>query len=69
MKAYFLNTDNTSGQSISEDELKAIGVLYFHLDPIAYNEQGKLDQICKDRGYTYRDFVRNSHYGMLTLKG
>jgi hypothetical protein len=57
MKAYILNNDNTSGESVTEDYLKKVGVLYWHFDPVSFSEEGRLDQICKERGYTYRDFV------------
>lgn len=47
-------------QTVSMDKLAKLGVYYQKLDPRKYEKDSKLDAICKERGYTYRDFVDSS---------
>ncbi|XP_064653144.1 acireductone dioxygenase-like [Lineus longissimus] len=44
-------------QPVSYDGLKKIGVLYWKLNPKTFKEDGTLDKIRKDRGYTYEDCI------------
>jgi hypothetical protein len=61
--AYYLEKENENsateakkGKSVNMETLKELGVLYWKLDPKNYEE--KLSKICKERNYTYKDFVR-----------
>jgi len=54
MKAFYLNSPQ---EEISLADLKQLGVFYWLLDANKYEEEGKLLQICQERGITYRDFV------------
>ncbi|XP_077990385.1 acireductone dioxygenase-like [Glandiceps talaboti] len=39
------------------DYLKGQGVLYWKLDADNFEKEGKLGEICKERGYTYEDVI------------
>eukprot|EP01091_Cochliopodium_minus_P002162 TRINITY_DN12050_c0_g1_i1.p1 TRINITY_DN12050_c0_g1~~TRINITY_DN12050_c0_g1_i1.p1 ORF type:complete len:166 (+),score=43.28 TRINITY_DN12050_c0_g1_i1:15-512(+) len=52
-RAYFIETN----EPISFDYLEKIGVKYWKLDADNYESEGKLKQICEERGYTYKDQV------------
>lgn len=46
-------------EKVTLDELASLGVFYQKLDHTKYENQenAELEQLCKERGYTYRDFV------------
>lgn len=54
IKAYYFDDPE---KVVSVEELNKIGVLTWKLDSDNYEQEGKLDQICNERGYNYRDFV------------
>ena len=54
IKAYYFDVPE---KVVSVEELNKIGVLTWKLDSDNYEQEGKLDQICNERGYNYRDFV------------
>src|SRR4051812_30083196 len=54
LNAYYIDEPT---KKVSVPELDALGVLSWKLDADNYEAEGKLDQICKERGYTYKDFV------------
>ncbi|PRP78406.1 hypothetical protein PROFUN_13710 [Planoprotostelium fungivorum] len=53
MKAQFMQ----SGENVSKEQLEKLGVDSWILDADRWEEEGKLDQICKQRGYNYKDEV------------
>eukprot|EP01117_Protostelium_nocturnum_P016310 TRINITY_DN6428_c0_g1_i1.p1 TRINITY_DN6428_c0_g1~~TRINITY_DN6428_c0_g1_i1.p1 ORF type:complete len:180 (-),score=59.33 TRINITY_DN6428_c0_g1_i1:167-679(-) len=53
MKAEFMKTKEPANL----EQLKKLGLEYWHLDADKWEEEGKLDAICKERGYNYKDFV------------
>jgi len=65
MKAFYL--DNPM-EIVSLEDLHELGLLFFCLDPINYKKEGKLDEICKQRGYTYADFVNSQKIPNLSEK-
>jgi len=54
--AYYLDDPKVE---VSQNHLTDLGVIHWHLDANNYEKEGKLDQICKERGYNYRDFVNS----------
>eukprot|EP01097_Dermamoeba_algensis_P000705 TRINITY_DN1249_c0_g1_i2.p1 TRINITY_DN1249_c0_g1~~TRINITY_DN1249_c0_g1_i2.p1 ORF type:complete len:184 (-),score=62.45 TRINITY_DN1249_c0_g1_i2:166-687(-) len=44
-------------EKVSGEELASLGVLHWKLDADNFEQEGKLGEICKERGYTYKDFV------------
>eukprot|EP00741_Cyanophora_paradoxa_P020462 tig00021257_g19752.t1 len=61
--AWFFVDDGTSqfeehrGAEVTLEDLRARGVLYWQLDADRYEEEGKLEGICKERNYKNRDQV------------
>lgn len=47
-------------EPVSLQVLANLGVLYCKMDPSIYEKDDKLEAICKERGYTYRDYVDSS---------
>jgi len=54
-KAYYIGSDPLT--LVSQSQLDDLGVCSWQLDADNYEKEGKLDQICKERGYNYRDYV------------
>jgi 1,2-dihydroxy-3-keto-5-methylthiopentene dioxygenase len=52
--AYYM--DDTE-KRVSLEVLESLGVQYWNLDPSKYENDPKLDAICKEQGYSYRDYV------------
>jgi len=44
-------------QDVSLDYVSSLGVLYWRIDPVNYEKEGKLSAIRKERGYTYHDII------------
>jgi len=57
VKAYYLEN---ATEAVTLEHLHSLGVMYWQLDPANYEKDGKLDKICHDRGYTYKDFVNSN---------
>ncbi len=53
LKAYYI--DNSEEAPI--ELLNELGVLHYPLDADNYDKEGKLDKICAERGYNYKDTV------------
>jgi len=54
VKAWLVESPSTE---YTLEQLKDLGVLYWKLDADKYEEEGTLGNICKERGYTYKDIV------------
>jgi len=61
---------NQPGQQVSLSEVTQLGVFYAKLDPSHYSEGSneKLETICREQGYTFRDFVDSSNIPNLEQK-
>jgi len=53
--AYYIGSEPL--KVVSQSHLDALGVCSWQLDADNYEKEGKLDKICKERGYNYRDYV------------
>jgi 1,2-dihydroxy-3-keto-5-methylthiopentene dioxygenase len=54
MRAFLLEKPDVE---VTEEELKEIGVLHWVIDVDNLERDGKLDSLCKERGYSYKDVV------------
>lgn len=45
------------GVNIGVDQLASLGVLYWKLDPINFDAEGKLEKIRTERGYSFSDTI------------
>jgi len=54
MVRFYRLSDNVD---VSLDYVASLGVLYWSIDPVNYDQEGKLAKIRKERGYTYHDVV------------
>lgn len=54
MRAFLLDNPEVE---VSLEDLKKFGILYWKLSIETLEEDGILDKICKERGYTYNDVV------------
>jgi 1,2-dihydroxy-3-keto-5-methylthiopentene dioxygenase len=57
LNAYVLDRPD---EKVSMAELSALGVVAWQLDPTKHESDPTLDTICKERGYTYRDYVNSA---------
>jgi len=57
LTAYYLDNPN---EKLTRANLDALGVLSWKIDADNYDAEGKLAQICQERGYNYRDFVNST---------
>jgi hypothetical protein len=62
MKAFLLDKPDIV---VTEEELKEIGVLHWVIDVDNLEREGKLDALCKERGYSYKDVVRTFYFVLL----
>eukprot|EP01114_Cavostelium_apophysatum_P008914 TRINITY_DN2192_c0_g1_i1.p1 TRINITY_DN2192_c0_g1~~TRINITY_DN2192_c0_g1_i1.p1 ORF type:complete len:186 (-),score=28.94 TRINITY_DN2192_c0_g1_i1:46-567(-) len=65
VRAWFIDSPTTQ---VPMDDVKKLGVVHWKLDADNWEKEGKLDQICKERGYTYRDFVDSKNIPNLDQK-
>jgi 1,2-dihydroxy-3-keto-5-methylthiopentene dioxygenase len=63
-KAYYIDNNEEVDATI----LTQLGVLYWKIDADNWEKEGILPQICKDRGYTYKDFVNSNNIPNLKEK-
>lgn len=54
VKAWYVDKP---AQVVSPARLARLGVLHWQLDADNYEKEGKLEQICRERGYKNRDQV------------
>jgi hypothetical protein len=54
MKAFLLDKPEVE---VTKEELAEIGVLHWTINVDNLEREGKLDSLCKERGYTYKDVV------------
>eukprot|EP01116_Phalansterium_solitarium_P011784 TRINITY_DN27567_c0_g1_i1.p1 TRINITY_DN27567_c0_g1~~TRINITY_DN27567_c0_g1_i1.p1 ORF type:complete len:189 (+),score=35.17 TRINITY_DN27567_c0_g1_i1:49-567(+) len=52
--SYYIDSPS---ESVFQAELDSLGLLSWKLDADNYDKDGKLDAICKERNYNYKDFV------------
>ncbi|CRK99563.1 CLUMA_CG012878, isoform A [Clunio marinus] len=68
VRAWFMDDDTTTDQRLEHHRnppeyvdlqklFELSGVEYFKLDPVKYKEEGMLDNIRKQRGYSYEDEI------------
>lgn len=65
IRAYYIDSPDTE---IPIEDWARFGVLYWHIPVETLEEDGILDNICKERNYNYKDIVREPMVILIILQ-